>query len=324
MRILVTGGAGYIGSVVVDGLVRQGDEVVIIDDLRKGHRSAIPAAATFEEGDFADQALLDRVLGSGVDAVVHMAAYSLVGESVAVPAKYYRNNVTATLSLLDAMVRHSVKRFVFSSTAAVYGDPASVPITEESPTQPTNPYGETKLAIEHALRWYDQAYGIRYATLRYFNAAGATEALGEDHDPESHLIPLLLRVAHGIAPEAQIFGDDYPTPDGTCIRDYIHVSDLADAHIRAIRVLDSGSRIYNLGNGEGFSVKQVLEEARRVTGHPIPATVVPRRAGDPPRLVASSDKIRRELEWTPRFPDLASILESAWAWSRNHRTGYEH
>jgi UDP-glucose 4-epimerase len=251
-----------------------------------------------------------------------MAAYSLVGESVAEPGKYFRNNVTATLGLLDAMVNHGVRRFVFSSTAAVYGQPETVPIDEGALQLPTNPYGETKLAIEKALHWYEGAHGIRYASLRYFNAAGATERNGEQHDPESHLIPLLLDVARGRAAEARIFGTDYPTPDGTCIRDYIHVTDLADAHVLALQALDAGSRIFNLGNGEGFSVLEVLEEARRVTGHPIPAVEEARRAGDPPRLVASSAKIRRDLGWSPRYPDLTSIIGSAWEWLKKHPDGY--
>jgi UDP-glucose 4-epimerase len=323
MRLIVTGGAGYIGSVVAEQLVEGGHHVVVVDDLRKGHASAVPAGATLEAIDLADRAALDAVFDRAApDGVLHFAAYSLVGESVHRPDLYYHNNVTVTLGLLDTMRRHGVRRLVFSSTAAVYGDPERVPIREDEPTRPTNPYGATKLAIEQALPWYEAAFGLRYASLRYFNAAGATARLGEDHDPETHLIPLVLQVALGQREQAEIFGTDYPTPDGTCIRDYIHVSDLATAHVLALEALDRGSRIDNLGNGAGFSVREVIEAARRVTGHPIPAVAGPRRPGDPPRLVAASDKIAAELGWRPRFPDLEAIIGSAWDWMRRHPHGY--
>ncbi|GIW05833.1 MAG: UDP-glucose 4-epimerase [Dehalococcoidia bacterium] len=323
MRLIVTGGAGYIGSVVADQLVAGGHKVIVVDDLRKGHAAAVPPNAQHARFDLADTAALDALFDrTAPDAVLHFAAYSLVGESVQRPDRYYHNNVTVTLGLLDAMQRHGVRRLVFSSTAAVYGDPQRIPIVEDEPTAPTNPYGATKLAIEQALPWYEAAFGLRFVSLRYFNAAGATDRLGEDHDPESHLIPLLLQVALGQRPYAEIFGTDYPTPDGTCIRDYIHVSDLAEAHVLALEALDHGSRIYNLGNGAGFSVREVLETARRVTGHPIPAVEAPRRPGDPPRLVAASDRIVAELGWRPRFPDLEAIVGSAWEWARRHPTGY--
>ncbi|MDW8252985.1 MAG: UDP-glucose 4-epimerase GalE [Chloroflexota bacterium] len=323
MRLIVTGGAGYIGSVVAELLVERGHQVIVVDDLRKGHAAAVPEGATLERVDLADVAALDSVFGRAEpDGVLHFAAYSLVGESVQRPDRYYHNNVTVTLGLLDVMRRHGIRRFVFSSTAAVYGDPDRLPITEEEPTTPTNPYGATKLAIEQALPWYEAAFGIRFISLRYFNAAGATARLGEDHDPETHLIPLLLQVALGKREHAEIFGTDYPTPDGTCIRDYIHVADLAAAHVLALEALERGSRIYNLGNGAGFSVREVLAAARRVTGHPIPAVEGPRRPGDPPRLVAASDKIAAELGWRPRFPDLETIIGSAWEWARRHPDGY--
>ncbi len=323
MPILVTGGAGYIGSVIVETLVNEGEAVIVADDLRKGHLGAVHPAATLEQIDLGSRPALDVLFAHhAIDSVIHLAAYSLVGESVAKPSLYYHNNVTMTLGLLDAMVRHDVRRFVFSSTAAVYGQPEVVPIREDARLQPTNPYGATKLAIEQALPWYEDAYGLRYASLRYFNAAGATEHHGEDHAPESHLIPLLLNVALGKTERATVFGTDYPTPDGTCIRDYIHVEDLAAAHVLALRSLDSGSRINNLGNGSGFSVLEVLAETRRVTGHPIPAVNAERRSGDPPRLVASSDRIKAELGWNPRWTSLTSIIGSAWEWAKAHPNGY--
>jgi UDP-glucose 4-epimerase len=260
-----------------------------------------------------------------IEAVIHMAAASLVGESVEHPNKYYQNNVIASLNLLDAMLACGVRRLVFSSTAAVYGEPESQPIEETVPTNPTNPYGETKLAFEHALKWYDRAYGLRYASLRYFNAAGATEHCGEDHDPETHIIPITLQAAAGKRPRVEIFGDDYPTPDGTCIRDYIHVVDLARAHIQALEALSEGSRIYNLGcGGAGYSVNEVIETARRVTGKEIPTHIGPRRAGDPATLVASSDRIKSELGWQPQFQDLGLIIESAWRWMLKFPDGYDH
>ena len=324
MNVMVTGGAGYIGSVVTEQLVADGHSVVVYDNLVKGHPEAVVDGATLVVADLHDGATLRETLTShGIDAVVHMAAYSLVGESVQDPRKYYHNNVVASLSLLDAMTECGVKRLVFSSTAAVYGEPEQSPIVEEMPHNPTNPYGDTKLAIEQALRWYDGAYGLRYASLRYFNAAGATELCGELHDPETHLIPIVLQAATGAIPAVTVFGDDYPTRDGTCIRDYIHVSDLSRAHILALGALDEGSRIYNLGcGGDGYTVKEVIDVARAVTGRDIPIAMGKRRAGDPAVLVASSEKIRRELGWEPQLQDLRAIVDSAWRWMQAHPAGY--
>jgi UDP-glucose 4-epimerase len=326
MRVLVTGGAGYIGSVVTEQLVGDGNPVVVYDNLSKGHRSAIVSGAEFVKADLFDADILKQTLHERqIEAVIHMAASSLVGESVENPNKYYQNNVIASLKLLDAMLACDVKRLVFSSTAAVYGEPESQPIEEGVPTNPTNTYGETKLAFEHALKWYDRAHGLRYASLRYFNAAGATEHCGEDHDPETHIIPITLQAAAGKRPRVEIFGEDYPTPDGTCVRDYIHVVDLARAHIQALEALSEGSRIYNLGcGGAGYSVNEVVETARHVTGKEIPTHVGPRRPGDPATLVASSDKIKSELGWQPQFQDLGLIIESAWRWMRQHPDGYDH
>jgi UDP-glucose 4-epimerase len=319
MKVLVTGGAGYIGSVVAAELLAGRHDVVVYDNLVKGHVAAVPSGARFVQGDLKDADLLQRTCKeSGIEAVVHMAAYSLVGESVQNPAKYYDNNVVAGLVLLDAMRACDVKSIVFSSTAAVYGEPAKQAIEETDPHRPTNPYGQTKLAFEEALGWYHRAWGLRAASLRYFNAAGATEELGEDHDPETHLIPLVLQVAQGRLAEATIFGDDYDTPDGTCIRDYIHVVDLAKAHVLALSALHEGRLAhahFNLGcGGDGYSVKQVIDVARDVTGHAIPVRVGARRAGDPARLVASSARIRAELGWRPAQQDLKDIVASAWRW----------
>jgi UDP-glucose 4-epimerase len=324
MRVLVTGGAGYIGSVVTEELVAGGHETVVYDNLYKGHRGAVVRGAHFVEGDLLDTENVRRTLREHrVEAVIHMAADSLVGESVERPAKYYRNNVIAGLALLDAMLAEGVKRLVFSSTAATYGEPEKQPIEETDPTSPTNTYGETKLAFEHALRWYDRAYNLRYASLRYFNAAGATANCGEWHDPETHLIPIVLQAAAARRTHVEVYGEDYPTRDGTCVRDYIHVVDLARAHILALGVLDEASRIYNLGcGGSGYSVREVIETARRVTGKEIPVRVGPRRAGDPAVLVASSEKIRRELGWQPSMQDLSVIIESAWKWMQEHPEGY--
>ncbi len=325
MRVLVTGGAGYIGSVVTEELLRDNHEAIVYDNLVKGHRAAIVEEAKFVEGDLLDTDTLRRALHDHhVEAVIHMAAYSLVGESVEQPAKYYHNNVTAGLALLDAMREENVKRIVFSSTAATYGEPEKQPIEETDPTNPTNPYGETKLAFEHALRWYDNAYGLRYASLRYFNAAGATEKCGEMHDPETHIIPIVLQAATGKRSHVEIYGDDYPTRDGTCVRDYIHVVDLARAHILALKVLNEGSRIYNLGcGGDGYTVREVIETARAVTNRDINVKTGQRRAGDPAVLVASSAKIKRELGWQPEMQDLRVIIESAWLWMQKHPNGYE-
>ncbi len=319
----MTGGAGYIGSVVTEELLKGGDEVVVYDSLYKGHREAVVEGAAFVKGDLLDTALLRETLAHHrVEAVVHMAADSLVGESVKEPAKYFRNNVLGGLSLLDAMRGAGVTRLVFSSTAAVYGEPAKQPIEESDPTEPTNPYGETKLAFERALRWFDGAYGLKFVSLRYFNAAGATERSGERHDPETHLIPIVLQAAAGTRPEVTVFGTDYATPDGTCVRDYIHVVDLAQAHVLALHALVKGhpSSIYNLGcGGEGYSVKQVIDCARRVTGKEIPVRQGPRRPGDPAVLIASSSRIVRELGWRPKHQQLDAIVESAWRWMQHRR-----
>jgi UDP-glucose 4-epimerase len=317
MRVVVTGGAGYIGSVVSEQLVSDGHEVVVYDNLSKGHRDAVVSGARFVEGDLHDAEKLRETL-NGINAVIHMAAFSLVGESVESPSKYYDNNVVAGLVLLDAMRDCGVKRIVFSSTAATYGEPEAQPILESAPTSPTNPYGESKLAYERAMHWYERAYGLRYASLRYFNAAGASEQCGEDHDPETHIIPITLQVAAGKRSHVEIYGDDYPTEDGTCVRDYIHVIDLARAHILALDVLNERSAIYNLGcGGDGYSVREVIDTARRVTGKDIPVRMGPRRPGDPAVLIASSDKIKSELGWQPQFQDLGVIIESAWRWMKN-------
>ena len=317
MKILVVGGAGYIGSHMVKYLSRRGHAVTVLDDLSTGHRDAV-IGAELVVGNLADRALLDQLLSQGgFDGVMHFAASSLVGESVADPAKYYRNNVAGTQNLLDAMREHGPQCFIFSSTAAIFGNPVSELIDEEHPKAPINPYGRSKLMVEQMLADYDAAYGLRSSCLRYFNAAGADPEgeLGERHDPETHLIPLVLQAASGRRSHISIFGDDYDTPDGTCIRDYIHVEDLCEAHMLALqRLLDGGaSRAYNLGNGNGFSVAQVIEAARAVTGQPIPAEKAPRRPGDPPRLVAASARAREELGWTPRFDALETIIEHAWA-----------
>ena len=325
MKVLVTGGAGYIGSVVTEELLKDGHEVVVYDSLYKGHREAVVAGASFVQADLADAGTLRNALSvNQIEAVVHMAADSLVGESCDDPAKYYRNNVVNGLTLLDAMRETNVSRIVFSSTAATYGQPDKQPIEESAPNQPTNPYGQSKLAFEQAMRWYADAYGLGFAALRYFNAAGASENCGEDHANETHLIPIALQAAAGTREFVEVYGDDYPTPDGTCVRDYIHVIDLARAHILALRSLeDGGGSVYNLGcGGDGYSVNQVLEAARELTGKSIPARVAPRRAGDPAVLIASSEKIKRELGWEPEFQDLRVIIESAWKWMQAHPRGY--
>lgn len=324
MRVLVTGGAGYIGSVVTEELLKDGHQVVVYDNLSKGHRQAVASAAPFVEADLLDADTLRRTLkDERIDAVVHMAASSLVGESVANPAEYYRNNLVAGLGLADAMRETDVRHIVFSSTAATYGEPEKQPIEEDDPTNPTNPYGASKLAFEQALRWYDNAYGLRYASLRYFNAAGATAQFGESHNTETHLIPIALQVAAGKRQHVEIYGDDFPTPDGTCVRDYVHVVDLARAHILALGALSQGSRIYNLGcGGAGNSVREVLQAARKVTGRDIPEKIGPRRPGDPAVLIASSAKVKRDLGWNPQLQDLEVIIESAWRWMQSHPNGY--
>jgi UDP-glucose 4-epimerase len=326
MTVLVTGGAGYIGSVTAELLLDAGHQVIIFDNLIKGHSAAVDPRAIFVEGDIADGELVEKTLQRHqVEAVMHFAAHSLVGESMENAAKYFDNNLTAGMKLLDAMLKAGTRMLVFSSSAATYGMPNNVPIRENDQTEPINPYGESKLLYERILKWYDSVHGIKFVSLRYFNAAGASEKFGEVHDPETHLIPLVLQVALGQRPEIGIHGGDYPTPDGTAIRDYIHVTDLAAAHLLAMDWLADGgeSQIFNLGNGAGFSVKEVIEMAREVTGHAIPARVGPRRAGDPPALVASSEEITKRLGWQPEYPGLKEIIETAWAWHRKHPMGYE-
>lgn len=327
MAILVLGGAGYIGSHTALALLNAGREVVVADSLKTGFRAAVPPAARFYKGDIRDRSFCDSLFErEQIDGVIHFAASSLVGESMTAPLQYYDNNLGGTRVLLESMTAHGVRDIVFSSSAAVYGEPERVPIFETDRTLPTNCYGDTKLAMERMMKWAASAHGLRYAALRYFNACGAQPggSMGEAHDPETHLIPLLLQVANGRRKQIFIFGDDYPTPDGTCIRDYVHVCDLAQAHILALDYLAAGgeSGAFNLGSGAGFSVKQVLEEARRVTGHPIPAKIRPRREGDPARLVASADRARTVLGWAPEYGDLRTILQTAWDWHSAHPDGY--
>ena len=329
-RILVTGGAGYVGAVSVAAFLAAGHEVTVLDDLTSGHRSAVPDGAQLVAGSFGDGALVERTLRQGgIEAVLHCAARSLVGESIKDPAKYYRENVAGGIAMLEAMRVADVSRIVFSSTAAVYGVPDATPIPEDAALRPINPYGETKRSFEGALAWYGQAYGLRSVSLRYFNVAGATETIGEDHDPETHLIPVVLRAVETGEP-LTLFGDDYPTPDGTCIRDYIHVADLADAHLRAIEATspddsrtETGALVCNLGNGGGFSNRQVIAAAETVVGRPIPYQVGPRRPGDPPVLVASAARAGEVLGWRPGHPTLESMVGSAWAWRQANPGGYE-
>ena len=327
MKLLVTGGAGYIGSVVSLQLVEAGHEVTVLDNLSKGHERAVPAGARFVRGDLLDARALSRALTPGYDGVLHFAALSLVGESVEQPGLYYRANVAGTLNLLDAMRDADVPRFVFSSTAAVYGEPEEVPIPETATTRPTNPYGGSKPAVDQLIGFYAWAHGLSATSLRYFNVAGASGALGGDHDPETHLIPLVLEAALGEGGSVEIFGTDYSTPDGTAVRDYIHVEDLSRAHLLALEAADGAEpgehRVYNLGNGSGFSVREVVEAARRVTGRPIEAIEAPRRSGDPPTLVASSALIREGLGWVPEKPDLEDMISDAWNWMLEHPRGYE-
>lgn len=322
---IVTGGAGYIGSVTVEALRARGERVVVIDHLSAGHREAVHPDVEFHAVDLRDTAAIEGIIvASGADAVVHFAAYSLVGESVTDPAKYFDNNVGGTLSLLRAMKNHGVKCLVFSSTAATYGEPQEVPITESHPCAPANPYGLTKRMMEQVMETYAAAYGLRFAALRYFNAAGAIPTRGEDHKPESHLIPLILQVALGQRASISIFGTDYDTPDGTCIRDYIHVSDLADAHLLALDYLRAGGApvICNLGNGHGYSVREVIDVCRRISGKPIAVVEAPRRAGDPSRLIASAEKAKAVLGWVPKKGALEDIVRDAWAWHVSHPNGY--
>jgi UDP-glucose 4-epimerase len=316
MKILVTGGAGYIGGTVARILMGGGHAVTIYDNLCHSKRSAVPEGAEFIEGQLANRALLEKTLESGpFDGVMHFAALIEAGESMQRPEIYFRNNTAGTLSLLEAMLATGHNKLVFSSTAACYGEPDRTPILEDAKLEPTNAYGESKLLVEHILRWFNHVHGFRYASLRYFNVAGAIEGYGEAHEPESHLIPLILDVALGRRQNIKIFGQDYPTPDGTCIRDYIHVQDLADAHLLALGALEKKDRvIYNIGNGQGFTVREVIDSVRRVTGKPIPVEECPRRPGDPAILVAGSEKIKQELGWRPRFADLDAIIASAWEW----------
>jgi len=324
MRVLVTGGAGYIGSIVSAELLRAGHQVIVYDDLSHGHRRAVPKGAEVIIGEVGDREALSRAFQlHRPEAVMHFAALIEAGESMRAPERYFRNNTASSLTLLECMLQHACKRLVFSSTAALYGNPERTPINEDAPLVPTNAYGESKLLVERMLAWFHRIHGLRYASLRYFNAAGGAGELGEDHQPESHLIPLVLQVAQGKRPSIAIYGTDYATPDGTCIRDYIHVLDLASAHVLALDALSARDQlIYNLGNGRGFSVRQVVEVARKVTGHAIPAEDAPRRPGDPAVLVASSEKIRGELGWQPRYPELEQIVASAWEWRRKHPNGY--
>lgn len=322
MKVLVTGGAGYIGSVTTELLLDEGCEVIVFDNLERGHRQAVDARAEFIEGDLRSADSIRAVLRKvKPDAVMHFAAYALVEESMAKPEMYFANNIVGGLNLAQAMLENSVRQIVFSSTCATYGRPATVPITENEPQKPENPYGESKLALEKCLTWYVRRHGFRAVFLRYFNACGATERYGEDHDPETHLIPVLLQVALGKQKQARIYGDDYDTPDGTCIRDFVHVHDLARAHYLALKVPDSGA--FNLGIGKGHSVWEVIETVREVTGHKIPVEICARRPGDPPRLVASVERAKRVLGWEPRFTELRDMVESAWYWRKVHPDGYE-
>jgi UDP-glucose 4-epimerase len=327
-RILVTGGAGYVGSVSAAAFLAAGHDVVVLDDLTTGHRAAVPQTATLRVGTYGDETAVAAILrDEGIDAVLHCAARSLVGESVRDPSRYYRDNVAGGVALLEAARSAGVDRIVFSSTAAVYGVPTTTPIPEDAPLDPINPYGESKRTFEGALGWYARAYGLRTVSLRYFNVAGATAELGEDHDPETHLIPNVLAAAEGRT-TLTLYGDDYATPDGTCIRDYIHVEDLADAHLRAIEATAPGEErtaeplVLNLGNGDGFSVREVIAAAETVVGREIPYSVGPRRAGDPPVLVARSTRAAEVLGWRPAHPSLASMVGSAWSWRRAHPDGY--
>ncbi len=328
MSILVLGGAGYIGSHTVYELIDRGEDVVIIDNLQTGFKEAIHPQARFYRGDIRDKAFLDNVFEKeNIEGVIHFAASSQVGESMGNPLKYYDNNLYGTMILLQSMVEHNINQIVFSSTAATYGEPERIPIFETDRTEPTNTYGETKLSMEKMMKWVDKAHGLRYVALRYFNACGAhiSSKIGEAHNPETHLIPLILQVPLGQREYISIFGADYDTTDGTCVRDYIHVTDLAQAHILALEYLKKGkeSNTFNLGNGIGFTVNEIVEAARKVTGHPIPAKIEPRRAGDPSKLIASSEKARTVLGWDPQFTDINTIIETAWNWRKNHPNGYK-
>ncbi|MEO6590376.1 MAG: UDP-glucose 4-epimerase GalE [Pyrinomonadaceae bacterium] len=325
MAILVTGGAGYIGSAAVEDLQKKGEAVVVIDNLVYGHRNAVDESAAFYEGEIGDEKLMRQILSEhNIEACMHFSAYAYVGESVENPQKYYENNFVQTLKLLDVLLENNVRKFIFSSTCATYGEPQYVPIDEKHPQNPVNPYGMTKFMVEKVLEDYDTAYGLKFVALRYFNACGASGNCGEDHDPETHLIPLVLFAAQGKRAFVSIFGDDYPTPDGTAVRDYIHISDLSQAHLLAFEHLQNGgnSEFINLGNGKGFSVREVVEAARKITGREIKAETAPRREGDPSRLVADSKKAREVLGWSPQFPEIEKIIESAWKWHEANPNGY--
>ncbi len=326
MAILVTGGAGYIGSVVVEELHKQGKTVVVLDNLIYGHKQAIAPEIPFFEGNIGDKALVERIITQHrIDSCMHFSAFAYVGESVEKPNIYFENNFVQTLRLLDILVACNVKRFIFSSTCATYGEPQKIPIDELHPQSPTNPYGWSKFMVERVLETYETAFDLKFVALRYFNACGATEKCGEHHDPETHLIPLILFAAQGKREFISIFGDDFPTPDGTAIRDYIHISDLCQAHLQALEYLKTGgkSEFINLGNGKGFSVKEVIETARKVTGRTIESRIAPRRAGDPSKLVADATKARKVLGWNPQFPDIESIIKSAWKWHEENPDGYD-
>ncbi len=324
MNVLVTGGAGYIGSVATEILVREGYDVLVFDNLQQGHKEAVSEGAQFIKGDLANYDEIEAAIaGFKPEAVMHFAANSLVGQSMQEPFLYLNDNVVNALNLLKAMDAHEVKKIILSSTANLFADPLKMPIEEDERIIPGSPYGESKGIIERFLHWLSVTRGLKFACLRYFNAAGATVEHGEDHNPELHLIPIILQVALGQREKVYMFGDDYDTPDGTCIRDYIHIDDLINAHVLALNSLDSGNRIYNLGNGKGFSVKEVIEAARKITGHPIPADIAPRRPGDPATLVAGSEKIKSELGWDPQYTDIESIIQTAWDWHSRNPNGYE-
>lgn len=324
MKVLVTGGAGYIGSVTVEQLIKAGHQVAVFDNLSQGHRAAIHVNAEFIAGDLANRDGIDNAItGFRPDAVMHFAAKSLVGESMQFPFLYLGDNVRNGLNLLESVVEHGIQKFILSSTANLFDEPETIPIDEQERIVPGSPYGESKYILERMLHWLDRTDKLRFAALRYFNAAGATQSRGEDHDPETHLIPLVLQVALGQRKDIKVFGDDYETPDGTCVRDYIHVADLAQAHRLALHAIDQKSQVYNLGNGLGFSVQQVLDAARKITGHSISSEVVGRRPGDVATLVAASDKVRADLGWKPDHPEISQIIESAWRWHSDHPHGYE-
>lgn len=327
MAILVTGGAGYIGSAVVEDLREKGENPVVLDNLVYGHKQAVDASVPFYEGNIGDKNLVEKIIREHeITACMHFSAFAYVGESVEKPEKYYENNFVQTLHLLNILVENNIKKFIFSSTCATFGEPQEIPISEKHPQNPVNPYGWSKFMVEKALQDYDRAYGLKFVALRYFNACGATDKCGEHHDPETHLIPLILFAAQGKREFISIFGDDFPTPDGSAIRDYIHISDLSQAHLLALDYLNKGgdSEFINLGNGKGFSVKEVIEAARKVTGKPIESRIAPRRAGDPSQLIADAKKAREVLGWNPKFPDIESIIESAWKWHEANPNGYEN